>query len=280
MSTATDADIDTPGNTADGGRPPGPRPGDPRPGDPRPGDPRPGDPRPGSPVPGSAEDRPTTLIGKRDPATGEPISASTAGPGAGGSDIEGGLLVASKEVKNKPKYTIALVLMKVESETNDLVNSFIADAEDAMQKSVDVLGFGRSDPPPPPKGGKTPDKVQAANLPGSGKGFEMYQQQVFSAGTRQDSLVDMDAQVVGTSQLVAAEQANTLLKIRHIEKDLNAALLTVASKKLTSAQAAAVMDHIAAAVAKVNEVVTSAQDVNVAAGGGGGGSGGSGGGGA
>ncbi|NUP26804.1 MAG: hypothetical protein HOQ44_08940, partial [Nocardia sp.] len=262
MSTATDADIDTPGNTADGGRPPGPRPGDPRP----------GDPRPGSPVPGSAEDRPTTLIGKRDPATGEPISASTAGPGAGGSDIEGGLLVASKDGPNKPKYTIELVRMKVESETNDLVNSFIADAEDAMQKSVDVLGFGRSDPPPPPKGGKTPDKVQAANLPGSGKGFEMYQQQVFSAGTRQDSLVDMDAQVDGTSQLVAAEQANTLLKIRHIEKDLNAALLTVASKKLTSAQAAAVMDHIAAAVAKVNEVVTSAQDVNVAAGGGGGGS--------
>jgi hypothetical protein len=116
-------------------------------------------------------------------------------------------------------------------------------------------------------------------MPGSGKGVELYKQQVSSASARQDSLVDMDSQVDGTSQVVAAEQAQTLLKIVHIEGDLNAALLTVASKKLSSTEAAAVMDHIAAAVVKVDEVVTAAQDVNVGAAGGGSGSGGSGGGG-
>lgn len=262
MDTATaDADIDTPGTTPDDRRPPGGL--------------RPGDPRPGQPVTGAPEDRPTTLMSKTDPATGKPVAASADGPAT-----EGGLLVSERSGPAKPLHTVELVRMKANSETNTLVNNFIARAEDTMQKSVDVLGFGRSDPPPAPRGGRMPAKIQAADMPGSGKGVELYKQQVFSASARQDSLVDMDAQVDGTSQMVAAEQAQTLLKILHIESDLNAALLTVASKKLSSSEAAAVMDHIAAAVAKVNEVVTTAQDVNVGAAGGGSGSGGSGGGGA
>ncbi|MEV0367392.1 hypothetical protein [Nocardia fusca] len=257
MDTATaDADIDTPGTQPDDRRPPGGL--------------RPGDPRPGQPVPGAPEDRPTTLVSRTDPATGKPVAASADGPAT-----EGGLLVAERAGPAKPLHKVELVRMKVDSETNSIVNNFIADAEDAMQKSVDVLGFGRSDPPPPPRGGRTPTKVQAAYMPGSGKGVELYKQQVSSASARQDSLVDMDSQVDGTSQVVAAEQAQTLLKIVHIEGDLNAALLTVASKKLSSTEAAAVMDHIAAAVVKVDEVVTAAQDVNVGAAGGGSGSGGS-----
>ncbi|MEV0047778.1 hypothetical protein AB0H60_30520 [Nocardia rhamnosiphila] len=258
MDTATaDADIDTPGTTPDDRRPPGGL--------------RPGDPRPGQPVPGAPEDRPTTLMSRTDPATGKPVATSADGPAT-----EDGLLVTDRSGPAKPLHKVELVRMKVDSETNSIVNNFIADAEDTMQKSVDVLGFGRSDPPPPPRGGRTPIKVQAANMPGSGKGVELYKQQVSSASARQDSLVDMDAQVDGTSQVVAAEQAQTLLKIVHIEGDLNAALLTVASKKLKPAEAAAVMDHIATAVVKVNEVVTAAQDVNVGAAGGGSGSGGSG----
>lgn len=257
MDTATaDADIDTPGTQPDDRRPPGGL--------------RPGDPRPGQPVPGAPEDRPTTLMSRTDPATGKPVAVSADGPAT-----EGGLLVAERAGPAKPLHKVELVRMKVDSETNSIVNNFIADAEDTMQKSVDVLGFGRSDPPPPPRGGRTPTKVQAAYMPGSGKGVELYKQQVSSASARQDSLVDMDSQVDGTSQVVAAEQAQTLLKIVHIEGDLNAALLTVASKKLSSTEAAAVMDHIAAAVVKVDEVVTAAQDVNVGAAGGGSGSGGS-----
>ncbi|MEV0110524.1 hypothetical protein AB0H42_29885 [Nocardia sp. NPDC050799] len=258
MDTATaDADIDTPGTNPDDRRPPGGL--------------RPGDPRPGQPIPGAPEDRPTTLMSRTDPATGKPVAASADGPAT-----ENGLLVTDRSGPAKPLHKVELVRMKAASETNSLVNDFIADAEDTMQKSVDVLGFGRSDPPPPPRGGRTPIKVQAADMPGSGKGVELYKQQVFSASARQDSLVDMDAQVDGTSQVVAAEQAQTLLKIVHIESDLNAALLTVASKKLSSAEAAAVMDHIATAVVKVDEVVTAAQDVNVGAAGDGSGSGGSG----
>ncbi|MET8797770.1 hypothetical protein ABZV91_15195 [Nocardia sp. NPDC004568] len=207
-------------------------------------------------------------MSKTDPVTGKPVATSADGPAA-----EGGSLVSERAGPAKPLHTVELVRMKADSETNDIVNKLIADAEDAMQKSVDVLGFGRSDPPPPPRGGIMPIKVQAADMPGSGKGVELYKQQVVSASARQDSLVDMDAQVDGTSQMVAAEQAQTLLKILHIESDLNAALLTVAPKKLSSSEAAAVMDHIAAAVVKVNEVVTAAQDVNVGAAGGGGGSG-------
>lgn len=257
MDTATaDADIDTPGTQPDDRRPPG--------------GPRPGDPRPGQLVPGAPEDRSTTLMSGTDPATGKLVAVSADGPAA-----EGGLLVAERAGPAKPLHKVELVRMKVESETNSIVNRFIADAEATMQKSVNVLGVGRSDPPPPPRGGRTPTKVQAAYMPGSGKGVELYKQQVSSASARQDSLVDMDSQVDGTSQVVAAEQAQTLLKILHIESDLNAALLTVAPKKLSSTEAAAVMDHIAAAVVKVDEVVTAAQDVNVGAAGGGSGSGGS-----
>ncbi|GGL40563.1 hypothetical protein [Nocardia jinanensis] len=261
MDTATaDADTDTPGTTADNRRPPGSRPGDPR---------------PVNPDPGTAQDRLTDPTGTKDPATGEIVAVS-----ADGQTTEGGMQVIARPGPAKPMHTVDLVRMKVETETNIIVNNFIADAEDAMQKSVNVLGFGRSDPPPPPRGGKTPDKIQALNLPGSGKGLELYKQQVSSASARQDSLVGMDAQVDGTSQVVAAEQAQTLLKIVHIEGDLNSALLTVASKKLKSAEAAAVMDRIAAAVVKVDQIVTAAQDVNVGAAGGGSGSGGSSGGGA
>ncbi|MGW5387316.1 hypothetical protein [Nocardia sp. NPDC003963] len=261
MDTKTaDADLDTPGTTPADRRPPGGL--------------RPGDPRPGQPVPGAAEDRPTTLMNTTDPATGKPVAMSADGPAA-----ETALLAAERSGPAKPLHKVELVRMKVDSETNTIVNNFIADAENAMQQSVDILGFGRSDPPPAPRGGQMPAKVQAAYMPGAGKGVDLYKQQVFSAGARQDSLVDMDAQVDGTSQVVAAEQAQTLLKITHIESDLNAALLTVATKKLKSAEAAAVMDHIAAAVVKVDEVVTAAQDVNTGAAGGGS-SGGSGGGGA
>ncbi|MFQ6226331.1 hypothetical protein [Nocardia sp. NPDC002869] len=255
MKTATaDADIDTPGTKPDDRRPPGGL--------------RPADPRLGQPVPDAPADRPATLMSRTDPATGKPVAASANDPA-----VEHQLPATGRSGPAKPLHKVKLVRMKVGSETNSIVNNFIADAEDTMQKSVDVLGFGRSDPPPPPRGGRTPIKVQAANMPGWGKGVELYKQQVSSASARQDSLVDMDAQVDGTSQVVAAEQAQTLLKIVHIEGDLNAALLTVASKKLSSAEAAAVMDHIATAVVKVNEVVTAAQDVNVGAAGGGSGSG-------
>ncbi|WP_063062712.1 hypothetical protein [Nocardia sienata] len=258
MDTATaDADIDTPGTTPDDRRPPGGL--------------RPGEPRPGQPVPGTAEDRPAALMSKTDPATGKPVPVR-----ADGAATEEGLPATDRPGPTKPLHTVRLERMKrLDTKANVIVDDFIVAAEDTMQKSVNVLGFGRSDPPPPPRGGRMPTKVRTADLPGSGSGVEMYKQQVFSANARQDSLVDMDAQVDGTSQMVAAEQARTLLEIIHIESDLNSALLTVASKKLSSNEAAAVMDHIAAAVDKVKEVVAAAQDVNVGAAGGGSGSGGS-----
>lgn len=262
MDTATaDADIDTPGTKPDDRRPPGGL--------------RPGEPRPGQPVPGAAEDRPATLMNKTDPATGKPVPIR-----ADGSATEDGLSVPDRPGPTKPLHTIRLNRMeRLDTKANVIVDDFIVAAQDTMQKSVNVLGVGRSDPPPLPRGGRTPTKVQAVDLPGSGNGVEMYKQQVFSANARQASLVDMDAQVDGTSQMVAAEQARTLLEIIHIESDLNSALLTVVDKKLGSNEAAAVMDHIAAAVDKVKEVVATAQDVNVGAAGGGSGSGGSAGGG-
>ncbi|WP_280398898.1 hypothetical protein [Nocardia carnea] len=216
-----------------------------------------------------AAERETT--GETTGASNEILSGS--GTAAGTS---GGLQVISAPGGSKPLYRIKLVRLPKEP----AVNAFIGDAELAMQKSVDILGFGRTDPPPPPRNGKTPDKVQAAYLPGSGKGVEQYQQQVLSAGARQDSLVDMDAQVGGTSQRVAAEQAQTLFAIQHIEADLNAALRSVIGKELSAAQEAAIFDHIAAAVTAVHDKVQAAQDTNVDAAGGGSGGGGSGGGGA
>lgn len=210
--------------------------------------------------------------------TGKPTTATEeAAPGSvTAAETSGGLQVISAPGGSKPFYRISLVRLPDEPD----VNAFIESAEQAMQKSVDILGFGRTDPPPPPKSGKTPDKVLAAHLPGSGNGFEQYQQQVMSAGTRQDSMVDMDAQVGGTSQRVAAEQAQTLFAIQHIEADLNAALRSVRGKKLSATQQAAIFDHIAAAVTAVHDKVKAAQDTNIDAAGGSSGGGGSGGGGA
>lgn len=255
MSTATsDADLDTSGTTA---------------GDQRPPDGRPAGPRPAHPAPGSGEGQPTTLMSKKDPATGETVAANTSGPTTGGA-----LHVNSSTGPSKPFHQVKLQRLP----KNPEVSVFIGQAELAMQQSVDVLGFGRSDPPPPPKNGKTPDKVQTASVPGTGKGVELYKQQVFSAGARQDSMVGMDAQVDGTSQMVAAEQAQALFSIQHVEADLNTALRSVVSKKLNATEEATVMDHISAAVTKVHDIVQAAQDVNVgAAGGGGSGSAGGGG---
>ncbi|MFD4405537.1 hypothetical protein ACFWPH_22545 [Nocardia sp. NPDC058499] len=234
---------------------------------------------------GSAESGPTTALdGNRvlaaestttSETTGTPTAAkaeNASGSGAA-AGTSGGLQAISAPGGSKPFYKISLVRLPDEPD----VNAFIESAEQAMQKSVDILGFGRTDPPPPPASGKTPDKVQAANLPGSGRGFEQYQQQVISAGARQDSMVDMDAQVGGTSQRVAAEQAQTLFAIQHIEADLNAALRSVRGKKLNAAQQAAVFDHIAAAVTAVHDKVSAAQDTNIDAAGGGSGAGRSGG---
>ncbi|WP_280420209.1 hypothetical protein [Nocardia carnea] len=208
----------------------------------------------------------TTAEATDETATG---SSTLAGP-------SGGLQAISAPGDSKPFYRIRLVRLPDEPD----VNVFIGDAELAMQKSVDILGAGRTDPPPPPANGKTPDKIQAAYLPASGKAVEQYQQQVMSAGVRQDTMVDMDSQVGGTSQRVAAEQAQTLFAIQHIEADLNAALRSVRGKKLNAAQQAAIFDHIAAAVKAVHDKVQAAQDTNVDAAGGGSGAGGSGGGGA
>ena len=203
--------------------------------------------------------------------TGTPTAAKTENASGSGAaaGTSGGLQAISAPGGSKPFYKISLVRLPDEPD----VNAFIESAEQAMQKSVDILGFGRTDPPPPPASGKTPDKVQAANLPGSGRGFEQYQQQVMSAGARQDSMVDMDAQVGGTSQRVAAEQAQTLFAIQHIEADLNAALRSVRGKKLNAAQQAAIFDHIAAAVTAVHDKVSAAQDTNIDAAGGGSGAG-------
>lgn len=218
-----------------------------------------------------AADSETTSETTGSPTAAKAENASGSGAAAGTS---GGLQAISAPGGSKPFYQISLVRLPDEPD----VNAFIESAEQAMQKSVDILGFGRTDPPPPPASGKTPDKVQAANLPGSGRGFEQYQQQVMSAGARQDSMVDMDAQVGGTSQRVAAEQAQTLFAIQHIEADLNAALRSVRGKKLNAAQQAAIFDHIAAAVTAVHDKVSAAQDTNIDAAGGGSGAGGSGGG--
>ncbi|MEV3960088.1 hypothetical protein AB0M34_04185 [Nocardia sp. NPDC050193] len=256
MDTATaDADLDTPGTTG-GHLPPGTRPGDPR---------------PGHPAPGAAESRPTTLMSKKDPATGETVAARTGGPAA-----ENGMQVVGKSGPNKPSYQVQLAVPPGGSTE---LKTFIGQAQSTIQQSVDVLGFGRSDPPPPPKNGKTPDKVHTLDLPQTGKGVDLYKQQVFSAGARQDTMVGMDAQVDGTSQMVAAEQAQTLFSIQHIVADLNTALRSVGSKKLKPAEEATIMDHVAAAVTKIHDKVQAAQDVNVGAAGGGSGSGGSSGGG-
>lgn len=269
-TTATDAELDTPDTTSE---------------------PRPGDTgltgRRLTTTSGPAEPGATTSVdGNRVlPAAGKTTGETTATPttatgeAASGSataaGTSGGLQVISAPGGSKPLYQISLVRLPDEPD----VNAFIADAEQAMQKSVDILGFGRTDPPPPPASGKTPDKIQAAYLPGSGKAIDQYQQQVASAGVRQDSMVDMDAQVGGTSQRVAAEQAQTLFSIQHIEADLNAALRSVRGKKLSAAQQAAIFDHLAAAVTAVHDKVKAAQDTNIDAAGGGSG-GGAGGGGA
>ncbi|MFI1461021.1 hypothetical protein [Nocardia carnea] len=269
MDTATtDADLETPDTT------PGTRPGDTGPTGQR-----------LSTTSGPAETgSATALDGNRvlaaksqttSETTGTP-TAATAQPASGSgtaAGTSGGLQAISAPGGSKPFYQISLVRLPDEPD----VNAFIDSAEQAMQKSVDILGFGRTDPPPPPASGKTPDKVQAANLPGSGRGVEQYQQQVMSASARQDSMVDMDAQVGGTSQRVAAEQAQTLFAIQHIEADLNAALRSVRGKKLNAAQQAAIFDHIAAAVTAVHDKVSAAQDTNIDAAGGSSGAGGPGG---
>ncbi|WP_459549682.1 hypothetical protein [Nocardia sp. X0981] len=221
----------------------------------------------------STTDKPGTTSTTDKPGTTSTTESETRSADPASS----GMQVLANSGPTKPYHQVNLE----ELPNNPELNLFITQAERAMQQSVDVLGFGRSDPPPPPKNGKTPDKVQAAALPGSGMGVELYKQQVLSAGARQDSMVDMDAQVDGTSQMVAAEQAQALFSIVHVEAELNAALRTVKPKKLKPAEEAKVMDHVAAAVTKVHDIVQAAQNVNVdAAGGGssGGGSGGSGGG--
>ncbi|MGI5220923.1 hypothetical protein [Nocardia sp. CA-290969] len=242
-------------------------------------------------APGSSEPGPTNPVhngGTLAADGGTPVRATTIaakdGAGPGGSSASGtaagtsgAMLVAAKTGPEKSPY---LVVLEPPPGASPELATFIAQAESTIQQSVDVLGFGRADPPPPPANGKTPDKVQTAHLPGSGKGLDLYKQQVMSAGVRQDSMVDMDAQVDGTSQMVAAEQAKTLFEIQHIVADLKVALKSVGAKKLKPAEEAAVMDHVAAAVAAVHDKVKDAQNVNVDAAGGGssGGGGGAGGG--
>lgn len=222
-------------------------------------------------VKGETTDKPRTTSATDKPGT----TSATESESRSADATSGGMQVLANSGPTKPYHQVNLE----ELPNNPELNLFITQAERAMQQSVDVLGFGRSDPPPPPKNGKTPDKVQAVGLPGSGRGVELYKQQVLSAGARQDSMVDMDAQVDGTSQMVAAEQAQALFSIVHVEAELNAALRTVKPKKLKPAEEAKVMDHVATAVTKVHDIVQAAQNVNVDAAGGGGSSGGSGGGG-
>ncbi|MEU4314138.1 hypothetical protein [Nocardia sp. NPDC024068] len=269
MDTATaDANLDTP-EPASGG---------PRPADQRPRDPRTLAATAGPAEPHRADIRSTAApTGKQEPGTGSGATGTT--PTDGNTAKSGGLHVLGKTGPEKPYTTITL--LRPPGASLEL-KGFIGQAESAMQQSVDVLGYGRSDPPPPPKNGRTPDKVQLAGLPGSGAGVDQYKQKVLSAGARQDSMVDMDAQVDGTSQIVAAEQAQTLFKIHHIKSDLNAALASVGPKKLKPAQEAKIMDAVAVSVTKVHDVVQAAQDVNTGAAGGGsaGGGGGAAGGGA
>lgn len=237
-------------------------------------------------APGTGEPGPTNVVhnGTNVVHNGTPLSAGGAAPGqattlaagegAGPADgsvsgtaagTSGAMLVSAKTGPDKARYIVELIPPPGASAE---LATFIGQAESTIQQSVDVLGFGRSDPPPPPANGKTPDKVQTAHLPGSGKGLDLYKQQVLTAGARQDSMVDMDAQVDGTSQVVAAEQAKTLFEIQHIVADLKVALLSVGSKKLKPTEEAAIMDHVAAAVTAVHDKVMDAQNVNVDAAGG------------
>ncbi|MEU1985857.1 hypothetical protein [Nocardia sp. NPDC019395] len=277
---------------------------------------RPADQHPAQRTPGAAETRPATLAGRPAPTTkgtsgqssptpksaapqaGTPkptaapagtgtkgtngqSNTTTGAPGSGSGNLgsaagpSAGMQVNGKQGPTKALYVVQLDPPPGASAPFKLC---VVQAADAMQKSVDVLGFGRSDPPPPPNNGKTPDKVQAAAVEGSGKGVDLYKQQVASAGARQDSMVDMDAQVDGTAQMIAAEQAQTLYKIQHIRNELQVALDSVGTKKLKAPQEAKLMDHLEAAVTKVHDLVKTAQDVNSGAAGGGSGSGSSGGG--
>ncbi|WP_063001779.1 hypothetical protein [Nocardia mikamii] len=131
------------------------------------------------------------------------------------------------------------------------VKAIVALARTAIQTAVDLLGRGM--PVPPPEVASLLKPVVFTNL-GKSDTTVGYRQAIAAVNARQTSLLEYDQQIARTSVLVAASKDETLGSIKHIVAELQTVIKAVPAKA-TTAQQAALMQQISAAVAQVYRLV-------------------------
>ncbi|MDR7169007.1 hypothetical protein J2W56_002748 [Nocardia kruczakiae] len=131
------------------------------------------------------------------------------------------------------------------------VKAIVALARTAIQTAVDLLGRGM--PVPPPEVASLLKPVVFTNL-GKSDTTVGYRQAMAAVNARQTSLLEYDQQIARTSVLVAASKDETLASIKNIVAELQAVVKAVPAKA-TTAQQAALMQQISAAVAQVYRLV-------------------------
>ncbi|MFC9435302.1 hypothetical protein [Nocardia sp. NPDC057030] len=143
---------------------------------------------------------------------------------------------------------------------------FVGMADAAIQDAVDLLGHGV--PTPPPDVADLLQPVVYRNL-GQSEATEEYQKTISAIDARQGALLTMDRQVVTTSNVIAAEQNQTLGSIMQDVDALNAAfrnaepLLQAASNRQAKvAIEIPLMDTIAHTIQRVYARVMAVYQLN------------------
>ncbi|MFF7945118.1 hypothetical protein ACFZC5_36065 [Nocardia gamkensis] len=158
---------------------------------------------------------------------------------------------------NSPHYWP--VTLHVPPNGSRALESFIAMAELAIQKAVDLLGRGMPEPPP-----KVDDLLTPAVVGTLGKGetSQEYENVLIEVEARQTKLLQLDLQVAQTSIMVAADKDRTLSAIKEIVHTLNEELIAAGNAKLTPVQEGRLLESIAAKVQAVYRCVNAVYGQN------------------
>ncbi|MFE9575207.1 hypothetical protein ACFYO1_02380 [Nocardia sp. NPDC006044] len=167
--------------------------------------------------------------------------------------------------RTAPKHYASVDLVPPKGASIGLVH-FIGMADAAIQDAVDLLGHGV--PTPPPEVADLLQPVVYRNL-GQSEATEEYQKTISAIDARQGALLTMDRQVVTTSNVIAAEQNQTLGSIMQDVDALNAAfrnaeppLQSASNRQARVAIEVPLMDTIAHTIQRVYARVTAVYQLN------------------
>ncbi|NKY37181.1 hypothetical protein HGA13_29525 [Nocardia speluncae] len=140
------------------------------------------------------------------------------------------------------------------------LRSYIACAENAIGKAIELLAGGVKPLPPPNPSVEVP--AIAPLDTGTSKMATVYRDVADNARAQYSFLWNSDSQVVTASDHVATEKQAALHKIGNIVRDLNAKLSAADGRKLTTAQEVSLMQGVSQAVARVYEQLSMTAEYN------------------